>query len=142
MYTKKYSLPFVAELKPSKKLRQLCILIHALALAASFANAFPLYLKLLLSMLITLNFTIQYKRLKIENHSIKYTEARGWAMSEGQEFTAVEILKSTVVTTLFIFLHMQNKPPLLIANDSLAEHEYRQLIVKLKMTAHEQSQQH
>ncbi len=142
MYTKKYSLPFVAELKPSKKLRQLCILVHAIALGASFANAFPLYLKLLLSVLIAINFIIQYQCLKVENHIIKYMEARGWAMSEGQEFTAVEILKSTVVTTLFIFLHMQNKPPLLIANDSLAEHEYRQLIVKLKMTAHEQSQQH
>jgi hypothetical protein len=92
--------------------------------------------KLTIAALIGLDFKINFPQLKIEQRKIRYSEKLGWEISEGGDFEAVEILKSTVVTTAFIFLQMHNKPTILIANDALREDDYRQLIVKLKMTVH------
>lgn len=126
--------PFLARLKPSKKLQQLVITVHLIALVASFANALPIAIKLIVAALIGLNFWISFPKLIKEQRGLRYSEKRGWEMAEGRDFTAVDILKSTVVTTVFIFLHIRDKPAILIANDALSEDDYRQLIVKLKMT--------
>jgi hypothetical protein len=136
LIAKKHGALFVAELKSSKKLQRLAIAIHVIALVAGIANALPLMLKLGLSALIGLNFKINFPKLNIETRKIRYTEKLGWEISEGGDFEAVKILKSTVATTTFIFLQMQNNPTILIANDALGEDDYRQLIVKLKMTVH------
>jgi hypothetical protein len=136
LIAKKHGTPFLADLKPSKKLQRLVTLIHLLALAASMANALPLILKMGIAALIGLNFKVSHKRLKFEQRKIRYTERLGWEISEGGDFEAVQILKSTVTTTAFIFLQMQNKPAMLIASDALHEDDYRKFIVKLKMTGH------
>jgi hypothetical protein len=136
LIAKKHGAPFVAELKSSRKLQRLIIVIHLIALGASAVNALPLIVKLAIAILIGLNFKINLPRIKIEQRKIRYTEKLGWEISEGGDFEAVAILKSTVVTTVFIFLQMHNKPTILIANDALREDDYRQLIVKLKMTVH------
>jgi hypothetical protein len=136
LIAKKHGAPFVAELKPSKKLQRLLIAIHLIALGANIANALPFALKLGIAVLIGINFKINFPSLKIEQHKIRYTEKLGWEISEGGDFKAVHILRSTVVTTFFIFLQIQNKPTILIANDALDENIYRQLIVKLKITVH------
>jgi hypothetical protein len=136
LIAKKHGAPFVAELKSSRKLQRLVIVIHLIALGASVVNALPLVVKLAIAILIGLNFKINFPRLKIEQRKIRYTEKLGWEISEGGDFVAVEILKSTVVTTVFIFLQMHDKATILIANDALREDDYRQLIVKLKMTVH------
>ncbi|WP_411725407.1 protein YgfX [Methyloglobulus sp.] len=136
MYTKKHSSRFIAELNPSKKLLRLLIFIHVLALGASIANTLPFGLKLGVAFLIGLNFKMNFHRLKIERRKIRYTEKLAWEISDGGDFEAVDILKSTVITTTFIFLQMQNKPTILIASDALDEVDYRQLIVKLKITLH------
>ena len=134
MIAKKHGAPFVAELKSSRKLQRLVIVIHLIALGASAVNALPLVVKLAIAILISVNFKINFPRLKIEQRKIRYTEKLGWEISEGGDFEAIEILKSTVVTTFFIFLQMQGKPTILIANDALSEDDYRRLIVKLKTT--------
>jgi hypothetical protein len=136
LIAKKHGAPFVAELKSSKKLQRLVIVIHLIALGASVVNALPLVVKLAIAILIGLYFKINFPQLKIEQRKIRYTEKLGWEISDGGDFEAVEILKSTVVTTAFIFLQMQQKSTILIANDALREDDYRQLIVKLKMTVH------
>lgn len=136
MIAKKHGAPFVIELKPSKKLQRLIIVIHLIALVASVVNSLPIAVKLAIAAVIGLNFKINCPRLKIEKRKIRYTEKLGWEISDGGDFEAVEILKSTVVTTVFIFLQMHNNPTILIANDALREDDYRQLIVKLKMTVH------
>ena len=134
MIAKKHGAPFVAELKSSRKLQRLVIVIHLIALGASAVNALPLVVKLAIAILISVNFKINFPRLKIEQRKIRYTEKLGWEISEGGDFEAVEILKSTVVTTFFIFLQMQGKPTILIANYALSEDDYSRLIVKLKTT--------
>jgi hypothetical protein len=136
LIAKKHGAPFVVELKPSKNLQRLIIVIHVIALSAGIVNSLPMVVKLTLAALIGLNFKINFPQSKIEQRKIRYTEKLGWEISEGGDFEVVEILKSTVVTTVFIFLQMHNKPTILIANDALREDDYRQLIVKLKMTVH------
>jgi hypothetical protein len=136
---KKHCTPFIAELKPSIKLQRLVIASHLIALAAGIANALPFTLKLCIATLIGLHFKMRFPSLKTERRNIRYTEKLGWEISEQGDFEAAVILKSTVISTFFIFLHIQNKPSILIANDALNEDDYRQLIVKLKMTAHEQT---
>ena len=136
MIAQKHGAPFVADLKPSKKLHRLIIVIHIIALAASFANALPLAVKLAIAVVIGLSFKINFPKLNNGQRKIKYTEKLGWEIAEDDKFDAVNILSTTVATTAFIFLHIQHKPSIIIANDALSEDDYRQLIVKLKMTVH------
>jgi hypothetical protein len=136
LIAKKQATPLLIELKPSKKLQQLVAIIHLIAIGASIANALPVALKAGLVVLIGLNFKFTYPKLNNEQPKIKYSEKAGWEISNGGDFEAVEILKSTVITTFIIFLQVKNQPALLVANDALSEDDYRQLIVKLRMTAH------
>ena len=134
MHSNSDSPPFVAELKPSSKLQHFIAVLHILALAASIINALPIVIRLLIAVLIGLSFVISLHKLKIEHRIIRYSEKRGWELSEGGDFAPVTILKSSVVTPLFIFLHIQNRPTLLVVNDVLSEDVFRGLIVKLKLT--------
>jgi xanthine/uracil/vitamin C permease (AzgA family) len=136
LIAKKHGAPFVAELKPSKKLQRLTIVIHVIALGASLVNALPLAVKLAIAAVIGLNFKANFPQLKNEQRKIRHTEKLGWEISEGSEFEAVILLPSTIVTTFLIFLHIENKPAILVANDALSTDDYRQLLVKLKMTVH------
>ena len=92
-------------------------------------------LKLTVAALIGLIFKLSFPKLKSENRKLRYTDKLGWELSTGENYSAVTILKSTVITTEIIFIHLKNKPALLIANDALSVDDYRQLIVKLKMNA-------
>lgn len=77
-----------------------------------------------------------FHKVTNEKRSIKHSENLGWQISNGGDFEAVEILTSTVITTSFIFLQVQDKPTIIIANDALSEDDYRRFIVKLKITVH------
>jgi hypothetical protein len=136
LIAKKHGAPLVAGLKSSKNLQRLVIVIHLIALGAAIASALPFAARLVVAILIGLNFKTHFPSLKNEQRKIRYTEKLGWEISEGGDFEAVDILKSTVVTTFFIFLQIRKKPTILIANDALSEDDYRQLVVKLKMTVH------
>ena len=142
MIAKKQSAPLLIELKPSKKLQKLVAIIHFIAIGASIANALPIAVKVGLVALIGLNYKFNFPKFNNEQRKIKYSEKAGWEISNSGDFEAVEILKSTVITTFIIFLQAKNQPALLIANDALNEDGYRQLIVLLKMTAHEPKQPH
>lgn len=125
------------ELKPSKRLKQLLVIMHVLALAASIANALPIAIKLALSTGIFIHLRFMIKRLKSERHEIKQSEALGWEISSGNDFKSAQILNSTVITIFAIFLHFTDnarKQSVLIVNDALTEDDYRRLIVRLKTT--------
>jgi Membrane-bound toxin component of toxin-antitoxin system len=133
-------------LKPSRRLKKLVIFVHTVALAASMANALTLGIKLSLFALICINGWLTLRRVNADYYTIKYTEALGWELSEGDGFVSIEILKSTVITTQALFLHFKHrsqeqswksvhKKTLLVLNDALAEEDYRCLIVKLKTTS-------
>jgi hypothetical protein len=131
-------------IKPSMNLRKLIVFIHGLAFVASMINTMVFSIKISLCVLVSIHCWITLKRLSRLSH-IKYTEALGWQLSEGQDFVPIDVLNSTVITTKALFLHFNHrsqgnftkpasKKTLLVLNDALAEEDYRYLIVKLKMT--------
>ncbi|MGZ4956916.1 MAG: protein YgfX [Methylobacter sp.] len=132
---KKHEPTLLLELKPSKKLKRLLVVIHLLALGSCIANALPVAVKLALLTGIWLHFEFTVKRLKFEQCKIKHTETSGWEVSDGNGFEQVRILDSTVITIFAIFLHFNNnadKQSVLIVNDALSEDDYRRFIVRLK----------
>ena len=143
---KEHKAALLLALKPSKRLKKMLILVHALALAASMANALALSIKAGLFALIGLHCWWTVRRINAEHYTIRHTEALDWELSEGYGFASIEILKSTVVTTQTLFLHykhrsqVQSRKPghkksLLVLNDALADEDNRCLIVKLKTAA-------
>jgi toxin CptA len=124
------------ELKSSKRLSQLLVVMHVLALGSSIANALPLAAKLALLTAICLHFWFVFRQLKSKQYTIKQSEAAGWEISDGHDFfEPVQILNSTVITVFAIFLHFNNhagNQSVLIVNDALSEADYRHLIVRLK----------
>lgn len=123
------------ELKPSVRLKQLLVVMHALALASSIANALPIAVKLALLTGICAHLRFIFKRVKNQRYNIKQSETFGWELSVGNDFEQIQILDSTVITTFAIFLHFNRdakKRSLLIMNDALNEDDYRRLIVRLK----------
>jgi len=138
------NLPLLLTCHPSKLLRRIVVFLYLLALVASIANGLNLFIKMSLFILIVLYFRIGVRRLNDINYRIKYSDALGWALSEGEEFVTIDIIRSTVITTQMLFLHFNyasnhskrlfNKQTLLILNDQLTVEDYRRLIVKLKIT--------
>jgi hypothetical protein len=130
-------------IKPSKRLKKMVIVVHSLALAASMANALTIAIKISLFAIISFHLWFAVRRLNAEKYTIKHTDAFDWEISEGHDFYSIKILKSTVITTFVLFLHYKLSPgtgypkqgakkTLLVLKDSLAEDDYRYLIVKLK----------
>lgn len=125
----------LVKLKSSKRLKQLLMVMHALALASSIANTLPVAVKLALSTGICIHFWSTVKHLTKKPCSIKHTEKFGWGISDGNDFESIQILNSTVITVFAIFLHFNknaHKQSLLILNDALTKEDYRRLIVRLK----------
>jgi hypothetical protein len=134
---KKHEASLLLALKPSKRLKQLIIFIHVLALGACTVNSLPIAVKLGLSAAICIHLWITLRHSKNEHHRIKHTEASGWETSSGSnDLESVQILNSTIITTFAIFLHTRSqntgKQAMLILSDALSEDDYRRLIVKLK----------
>jgi toxin CptA len=123
------------DLKQSKKLKRLLVVMHLLALGSSIANTLPITVKLILLIGICIHLWFNLKRVKKQHYKIKHTEGSGWELADGNDFETIEIIDSTVITTFAIFLHFNKnakKQSLLIPNDTLTEDDYRRLIVRLK----------
>ena len=123
------------EPKASRRLIGLLIAMHLLALAASVSNALPIVVKLALLTVICLHLWFIIKRFQCEVRKIRHTEALGWELSNGNDFEAIEILNSTVISIFAIFLHFNKntlKQSVLIVNDALSEDDFRCFIVRLK----------
>ena len=132
---KKLEPSLLLELKPSQRLKQLLVVMHALALGASIANALPIAVKLLLLTGICIHFRFTIKGLEKKQYKIKHTEALAWEIADGNDFKPIQVLNSTVITVFAVFLHFTDnthKQSVLIVNDALSEDDYRRLIVRLK----------
>jgi toxin CptA len=132
--SKKHQEPLLLTLKPSRRLKQLLVIMHALALGSSLAAALTIAVKLALwaGLLVHLGFMLRH--IKSQQHILKHTEEFGWELSDGADFESIQILDSTVISTFAIFLHFKTskKQSLLIISDALTDDDYRQLIVRLK----------
>ena len=132
--------------KHSVLLKHLLVFSHILALLASLGNGLPLTIKISLCILIGISFRRAARCLSGANYTISYSESLGWRLSEGDGFTSISILKSIVLTTMGLLLHIEyqvqdrfrwfeHKKTILILNDALSEKDYRCLMVKLRTTA-------
>jgi hypothetical protein len=141
----RYQTELLLTLKPSKRLLGLVLFAHTIALGAGMANALPFVIKISIFTLICIHCWLTVRRLNTEHYNIKHTETLGWEVSEGFDFASIEILKSTVYTTVALFLHFKydsqvqswkpgHKKTLLVLKDALTEEDYRFLIVRLKTT--------
>ncbi len=133
MKTSSYSWQFTA----SKWLIGLLVIVYVLALIATFLNALQLIIQLILSTFILLHGWFTLKRLAHENWRLYYDDENAWQIIESISIHSIEILPSTVISKLFIFLHYQmngQKFYRVIFNDALLPsiNDYRQLIVTLK----------
>ncbi len=126
--------PLRLELQASKRLVRMMLLIHCLALIASVFNNLPLLVKLaVFSAVLVHGYFVFIKPINAQQ-TIEHSET-GWRVL-GME---VEILPTTVISTLAIFLHFKTpdnaKQGLVIFNDALSRKDYRNLLVRLKITA-------
>ncbi len=136
--------PLLLTCHPSKWLRRIVFIMYLLALVASVANGLNLFIKICLLIFIAGYYRLSVYGLTDINYKIRYSDASGWELANGREFTAINILQSTVMTTQMLFLHFNyasslsnrllNKQTLLILNDQLTIEEFRSLIVKIKIT--------
>lgn len=137
---KKHEPPLSVELQPSRRLKQVLVTMHLLALASSIANALPVIVKLALVIGIGLHLYFVLARLKSDQYVIKHSETSGWEIASDNDFKPIQILNSTVITLFAIFLHFNknaHKQSVLIVNDALNEDDYRRLIVRLKTASKE-----
>ena len=86
-------------LKPSKRLKKLVIIVHALALVASMATALTFPVKISLWVLIGLHYGLTGRRLTAKTVIIKHTESLGWELSEGVDFASIEYICSYVMVS-------------------------------------------
>jgi hypothetical protein len=128
--------PLRLTINESKRLTQLIACLHALTLAASLMNSLAISLKVVLLLAIGCHYYFYNKR-RAKPYSLEYTET-GWQLLDHDEVLTLQILPSTVISTIAIFLHFkpdnQAKNTRVIFCDALADDDYRKLIVMLKTT--------
>lgn len=129
--------PLRLELKCSQRLIKLMIFIHALALLACVLNNLPVLVKFVLFVAIAIHGYVECKRLSARRYRIEQTE-NAWQLGESNAFVGIQILPTTVISIVAIFLQFKKedgkKVALVIFSDALAEDDYRCLIVRLKTT--------
>ncbi len=126
------------QISKSNGLIRLLIVGYFLAFSACFLNVLALVLKISLAVLILYHAWKTLKRLACENWQLDFDDENGWQILEASTTKSVQILSSTVLSTIFIFLHYQienQKVYRLIFKDALLPNinDYRQLLVTLKM---------
>jgi hypothetical protein len=146
------SSPLLLTLKPSKRLKYALLFLYALAGLASVLNNLAIISQFFLLGLLGLSAYKTCQDLAIKTVTIKHSEPVGWQVLENNEFVAVEILKSSVITGLVVLLHCKKRDchchvfhkllanwrccdnTIVIVNDALNASDYRRLIVRLKIT--------
>jgi toxin CptA len=142
----KQQAPLLLNPKPSTRLKQAVIASHILAVAASISNALPIAIQGALLAACAVHCYFNLNRLKNASVKIKHSDVSGWEISDtDEEFQAVQILTTTVITSFLVLIHYQVQSALgvttkrmrtlLVINDALDQKDFRSLVVRLKTTA-------
>lgn len=145
--------PLSVTLKPSKRLNQLLLFLYGLAAIASVLNTLPILTQFFLLCFLLLQYQRSYQQVAKHSLTLRYSQSLGWQLLENNEFIAIEILKSSVITSVALFLHFKKcdlhthpfkklfavwqnpDKSVVIVYDALNAEDYRRLIVWLKITA-------
>lgn len=88
--------------------------------------------------MIYIHLWLAIKRLNSQSYQIRYSEKSDWQIATFHDFESIRILKSTIITTFVIILHIKSQNndnlAILVLSDALCEDDYRQFIAKLKTT--------
>lgn len=146
--SKKFATAIKVTIKQSKRLHQVIVIIHVLAVVACIHNSLPLSDKLMLAILVSVNlyFNIAKYNTQFKAFSISYDDALGWQITDiNQNFTAIQILPTSVITANLIVLHFQDykqkSQQKIICYDALNTSDYRALLVTLKLAWQWKSEQ-
>jgi len=137
--SKKYAINQTFKVHRSSLLIRWLVVLHAIAIVAAFINALDLIYKIIITAMVLISLYIYLKRENdFHGLSIRHSTEFGWEVAYSENnFYAIEILASTVVTRYIIVLHfMQNKKnqSILICRDALIYDEFRKLMVALKIS--------
>ncbi len=132
--------PLCIKVQQSTYLLIFIVAIHSLAILSSIAITLSLAIKLLLIALLVSSFywQIQGYRHGVYTTTLKYTDVFAWQQRTQQQFTTIQILNSSVITSFIIILHViadNQRRTILIFRDTLPNEIYRQLRVTLKINA-------
>ncbi|BCG63120.1 MAG: hypothetical protein methR_P0811 [Methyloprofundus sp.] len=97
-------------------------------------------MKLLLIVLVCCSFYFHVQRYRQGYYlgTIKYTKEFAWQLATSQQFFAIQIINSSVITSFIIVLHIKvasQHRNLLICSDAIPNETFRQLRVALKINA-------
>lgn len=122
-------------MRPSVLLKRLFLLVHILALSGCLFNGLPVNVKWVLSTLVAISWLDNVRHMKTEHRTLKFASNGNLEIAwQNGDFKPVKPLGSTVITPWLIFLHLQDRPPVLIAKDAVANaDDFRRFAVKLKM---------
>ncbi len=137
--SKKYEISQVFKVHRSALLTRALVVLHAIAIVAVLINALDLIYKVIISLIVLVSLFVYLKRENnFQGLLIRHSSGLGWEVAYlDNNFYAVDILASTVITRYIIVLHfLQNKKKqtILICRDALPYDEYRKLMVALKIS--------
>ncbi len=117
-----------------------CLVLHALAILSVMLNSLAWIYKVILIALLLMSLWDCLKQdIGRKDFSVRFNPLLGWEIARsGNDFCAATLLKSTVITPYLIILHFKmldnRKHAALIVKDAMTKNEYRQLLVKLKVS--------
>jgi len=114
--------------------------VHLLAILSCLMIAPVFLLKYLLLICVAASLYIHMRRYRQGLYllTLKYTQAFAWEWLEGETFSAIRILNSSVLNSFVCVLHVQRQSgsrSLLIFRDAVSAESYRKLRVALKINA-------
>jgi hypothetical protein len=130
---------FQIEVKSSKILMFFICIIHVLAVYSCLLAAVPIVIKIVLPVGILLFLMLSlYQKSKLTGLKLQYSSSQAWQVAMvGADYSQIQILPSTVITSLVIFLHYKKqsgkKQSMLIFNDAVSPEAFRKLTVELRI---------
>lgn len=137
------------DIKPSRILNGLLIALHALTLVAAVMNTLPVIFKITLIIFIMLHFVWHWKKQVTQavTTQFTYSETTGWGRIVNDEFLAIRILPSTILTPWLIVIHYYELPATALKTqicfkDALTANAFRLLTIQLKINGMPAQEQH
>lgn len=136
--SKKLEPPLWIDVKQSHILLTFIIVGHILVIINCLLVPISLALKVLFLMVTacSLYFYLQRYFRGYYSLSLRYTEGFGWELEGHEDFINMRVLRSTVLTSFIIILHVEidhRLRSILICKDAVTSEEFRQAFVALKI---------
>ncbi|HIG65145.1 MAG TPA: hypothetical protein EYQ43_06225 [Methyloprofundus sp.] len=136
--SKKSEPPLWIDVNQSPYLLSFIIVVHSIAIITCLMLplTFALIVLILLLPVSSLYLYLQRYRRGFYTLSLKYSAEFSWELIEGDHYSSMRILKSSVLTSFIIVLHTEidnKRRNLLVCRDAVLGDKYRQLFVALKI---------